>query len=121
MAYEQAIELFGDALRVLDLAGAEAGRRARSCWRWARPRCAPAAWTRVAGRFASPPTPPAARETWSCSPTPALASAPWGLATALADEEGLIPLLEEALERLPEADGALRARLLARLAAALYW
>ena len=51
----------------------------------------------------------------------ALASAPWGLATALTDEEGLIPLLEEALDQLPEADGALRARLLARLAAALYW
>jgi hypothetical protein len=32
-----------------------------------------------------------------------------------------VPLLREALERLPVRDGALRARLLARLAAALYW
>ena len=35
--------------------------------------------------------------------------------------EGPDPALDEALERLPEADGALRARLLARLAAAQYW
>ncbi len=51
----------------------------------------------------------------------ALASAPWGFATALSAEKGLIPLLDEALEQLPEADGALRARLLSRLASALYW
>jgi hypothetical protein len=51
----------------------------------------------------------------------ALRSAPWGLATAMIDEEGLIPLLEETLERLPPTASALRARVLARLAASLYW
>ena len=49
----------------------------------------------------------------------ALASAPWGLATSLADEEVLVPLYDAALEQLP--DGRLRARLLARKAAGLYW
>lgn len=47
-------------------------------------------------------------------------SAPWGVSPGEVDED-LVRLLEEALERLPDADSALRARLLARLATALYW
>ena len=93
----------------------------RSCWQWARPRCAPAASTPVAGRSARPPTPPAAPVTWSCWPTRRWPRRPGAWPRLCTDEEGLIPLLEEALDQLPEADGALRARLLARLAAALYW
>jgi AAA ATPase domain len=121
MAYEQAIELFGDALRVLDLAGDDAGRRAPILL--AMGQAEMRAGRLDAGRRTLRAAADAARSAGDAEllAHAALASAPWGLATALTDEEGLIPLLEEALDRLPEADGALRARLLARLAAALYW
>jgi hypothetical protein len=121
MAYEQAIDLFGDALRALDLQTRELGRRGPVLLSMGQ------AEMRAGRLSAGRATLRRAAETARQLGDPellaraALASAPWGLATALSDEEGLIPLLEEALERLPSTDGAVRARLLARLAAALYW
>jgi tetratricopeptide (TPR) repeat protein len=121
MAYEQAIELFGKALRALDLGPSNPTRRGSillslgqaemRAGRLSAGRATLAKAAEVARHVDDP-------ELLSCA---ALASAPWGLATAMSDEQGLVPLLEEALERLPPADGELRARLLARLAAAQYW
>jgi hypothetical protein len=50
----------------------------------------------------------------------ALRFTPWGLSTAVVDEE-LVAVLQEALDRLTPADRPHHARLLAHLAAALYW
>jgi tetratricopeptide (TPR) repeat protein len=121
MAYEQAIELFGEALGALDLASDDPARRGPVLL--AMGQAEMRAGRLDAGRATLKKTAYEARRAGDDEllAQAALASAPWGLATAMADEEGMIPLLEEALDRLPEADGALRARLLARLAAALYW
>jgi predicted ATPase len=50
----------------------------------------------------------------------ALRAAPWGVATGRVDDE-LVGLLEEALAALDESDSVLRALVLARLGATLYW
>jgi hypothetical protein len=121
MAYEQAIELFCDALQALDLEPSQRQRRGPILLALGQ---AEMRVSRLAeGRATLRRAADIARELDDpeLMARAALASAPWGLATALSDEEGLVPLLEEALERLPEDDGALRARLLARLAAATYW
>src|SRR5689334_6271256 len=121
MAYEQAIELFGEALGAVDLATDDPAQRAPILL--AMGQAEMRAGRLDAGRATLQKTAYEAlrADSEELLAQAALASAPWGLATAMADEEGLIPLLEEALERLPKEDGSLRARLLARLAAALYW
>jgi hypothetical protein len=121
MAYEQAIELFGEALGAVDLASDDPALRTPILL--AMGQAEMRAGRLPSGRATLQKTAYEARRAGSDEllAQAALASAPWGLATAMADEEGLIPLLEEALDRLPKADGPLRARLLARLAAALYW
>ncbi|HET8672724.1 MAG TPA: AAA family ATPase [Thermoleophilaceae bacterium] len=121
MAYEQAIELFGGALRALDLGPRDPARRGSillslgqaemRAGRLAVGRATLAKAAEVGRQVADP----------ELLARAALASAPWGLATAMSDEQGLVPLLEEALKRLPTADGRLRARVIARLAAAQYW
>ncbi len=50
----------------------------------------------------------------------ALGFTPWGLSTAVVDEE-LVATLQEALDSIPAEDRPRHARLLAHLAAALYW
>ncbi len=121
MAYEQAIEHFEDALRALELAPRQPARRGpillglgKAEMRAGRLDVSRANLRRAAGdaRIAGDA---------ELLARAALASSPWGLATALADEENLIPLIEDALERMPPDDCALRAQLLARLAAATYW
>jgi hypothetical protein len=120
-AYEQAVDLFGDALRALELQPGEAARSGSILLSMGQAEMR--AGRLDAGRATLRRAAAVARRLGDTEllARAALASAPWGLATALSAEKGLIPLLEEALDRLPEADGALRARLLARLAAALYW
>jgi DNA-binding SARP family transcriptional activator len=121
LAFEQAIDSFGDALRALDMEPGDPQRRGSIL-------LAMGTAEMRAGRLeASRRTLRKAADLGrSLDDTELLAraalrSAPWGLATAMIDEEGLIPLLEEALERLPPTASALRARVLARLAATLYW
>ncbi len=121
MAWEQAIALFDDALTALDLQLDDPGRRGAVLL--SKGRAEMRAGRHDAGRSTLGEAAEVGRRLGdeALLAQAALASAPPGLATALADEQHLIPLLEEALERLPLADGDLRARLLARLAAALYW
>ena len=121
MAWEQAIDLFDDALTALDLQLDDPGRRGAVLL--SKGRAEMRAGRHDAGRATLGAAAEVGRRLGdeALLAQAALASAPPGLATALADEQRLIPLLEEALERLPAADGDLRARLLARLAAALYW
>lgn len=120
-AYEQAVDLFGDALRALELQPGEAKRRGLILLSMGQAEMR--AGRLDVGRATLQRAADVARRVGDTEllARAALASAPWGLATALSAEKGLIPLFEEALERLPEADDVLRARLLARLAAALYW
>jgi DNA-binding SARP family transcriptional activator len=121
MAYEQAIELFEHALRTLELSRADPAVRGPILLALGQ------AEMRAGRLDASRATLRRAGEDARSLGSPellaraALASAPWGLATALADEEDLVPLVEEAIERLSPDDSALRAQLLARLAAARYW
>jgi hypothetical protein len=117
MAYEQAIDLFAAALDVVE------NHPRRGPLLLARGGAEIAAGRLETGRATLRAAAAEARrgDDPELLAEAALASAPWGLATAIDDEEGLVPLLREALERLPARDGALRARLLARLAAALYW
>ena len=121
MAWEQAIALFDDALTALDLQLDDPGRRGAVLL--SKGRAEMRAGRHDAGRSTLGEAAEVGRRLGdeALLAQAALASAPPGLATALADEQHLIPLLEEALERLPASDGDLRARLLARLAAALYW
>ena len=121
MAWEQAIALFDDALTALDLQLDDPGRRGAVLL--SKGRAEMRAGRHDAGRSTLAAAAEVGRrlDDEALVAQAALASAPPGLATALADEQHLIPLLEEALERLPASDGDLRARLLARLAAALYW
>jgi tetratricopeptide (TPR) repeat protein len=121
MAYESAIELFDSALGVLDLASGEAERRARIrlTMGQAEMRCG----RLEAGRATLRKAADDARLLGDAEllARAALASAPWGLATAMSDEADLIPLLKRARASLPPEDGTLRARLTARLASASYW
>jgi hypothetical protein len=121
LAYEQAIEFFGDALRALELQPLDPERRGAILLAMGSAQMR--AGRLAAGRDTLGQAAELARRAGSSDRLArvALASAPWGLATGLNDEEGLVPLLDEALAQLPEADGALRAQLLARLAAATYW
>jgi hypothetical protein len=121
MAYEQAIQLFGDALSALRLGAGGAAGRGSILLRLGQAEMR--AGRLDAGRATLRKAAAEARGTGDAEllASAAVASAPWGLATATSDEEGLVPLLEEALARLPDDDSALRARLLARLAAAQYW
>ena len=120
-AYEQAVDLFADALRALDMQPGEAERRAAILLSMGQAEMR--AGRLDAGRATLRAAADLARGIGDSEllARAALASAPWGFATALSAEKGLIPLLDEALEQLPETDSALRARLLSRLASALYW
>ncbi len=121
MAWEQAIALFDDALTALGLQLDDPARRGAVLL--SKGRAEMRAGRHDAGRSTLADAAEVGRRLGdeALLAQAALASAPLGLATALADEQHLIPLLEEALEHLPASDGDLRARLLARLAAALYW
>lgn len=121
MAYEHAIDLLYDALRALEMHRPDPGLRGPILLTLGEAEMS--AGRLVAGRATLRGAADDARRLGDADllARAALAAAPWGLATATADEEGLIPLLEEALAGLGTADGALRARLLARLAAAQYW
>jgi DNA-binding SARP family transcriptional activator len=121
MAYEQAIEHFGDALRVLELEPQQPARRGPVLLALgqAEMRAGRLDVSRATLRRAAEDA--RALGDAELLARAALASAPWGMATALAHEESLIPLIQEALDRLALDDSALRAQLLARLAAALYW
>ena len=121
MAYEHAIELFRSALGALELEPGEAHRRAPILL--AMGRAEMRAGRLAAGRATLRMAAGEARRLGDMEllAQAALASAPWGIATAATDEEELIPLLTEARAGLPAVDGALRARVLARLAATLYW
>jgi hypothetical protein len=120
LAYEHAGELYGYALRVLDLIDSDDRRRCELLLALGHSQMG-------AGDV------PAARETLARAAAlarrldlpehlaqAALGSAPWGLSTTILLED-LAGLLDEALRRLPAADSALRARLLAALAVARYW
>jgi tetratricopeptide (TPR) repeat protein len=121
MAYERAIELFDAALGALELqpGGAEQRARLRMAKGETEMRCGRLEAGRATLRKA-------AEDARMLGDTEvlaraALASAPWGLATAMSDEADLIPLLKETRASLPAEDGALRARATARLASAMYW
>lgn len=119
LAYEQAIDFFGDALRALDLKPLDLGARGTVLLELGKAEMR--AGRLEAGRDTLRAAAGVARRRNDSEllAHSALASAPWGLATSLADEEILVPLYDAALERLPH--GSLRARLLARKAAGLYW
>jgi class 3 adenylate cyclase len=120
LAYEHAEELYGYALRALDLLPADDERRCDLLLALGNAQMG-------AGDIA------AARETLAAAAAlarrldlpqhfaqAALGSAPWGLSTTILLED-LAELLAEALGRLPADDTALRARVIAALAVALYW
>jgi tetratricopeptide (TPR) repeat protein len=121
LAYEQAIDFFDDALRALGFESVDPDRRGAILL--ARGNAEISAGRLEAGRMTLATAADLAREVGDSERLGrvALASAPWGLATGLSHEAVLVPLLREALDSLPDADSALRARLLARLAAAVYW
>lgn len=121
MAYEAAIELFGSALRALELGPQQPARRGPILLALgqAQMRAGQHDASRATLRRAADDA--RALGDAELLARAALAAAPWGMATALADEESLIPLLDEALALQEPTDSALRAQLLARLAAARYW
>ncbi|MDA0181680.1 AAA family ATPase [Solirubrobacter phytolaccae] len=121
MAYEDAIDLFGQGLTVVEDDPRAPERRGRLLL--AKGQAQIGAGLLADGRETLRAAAGAARDRYDPEllARAALAFAPWGLATATSDEEGLIPFLREALDGLPPGDGTLRARVLARLAAALYW
>ncbi|MBA3327822.1 MAG: AAA family ATPase, partial [Solirubrobacterales bacterium] len=119
LAYEQAAELFEQALEVLELTRTDLRRRATL-------RLGLGEAQARAGR-------PQARETFleaaaaaRAADAPDLLGAaaigmgPFGLAAGFVDDAH-VALLEEALDRLGTGDDPLRVRLLGSLAAALYW
>ena len=118
-AYEEAANLYRLALDALDQLDADPEQRARLMLAWARAR---ARSNHVAGRAALLEAAEAARglaDPRLLAET-ALAMRAWPRGAGVLDDQPC-GVLAEALERLGDRDPALRARLLARLAASLYY
>jgi hypothetical protein len=120
LAYEQAAELFDAALRALDLTGEPDDRRSGEL-------------LLARGQAQMHAGDDAARETLLAAVELAerlgdhnllgrcaLSLGGFGLSPGIVDEQ-LVAVLERALDALDPADSALRARLLVRLAVAIYW
>jgi ATP/maltotriose-dependent transcriptional regulator MalT len=119
MAYDQAIEFFGAALRTLELGPQHPKRRGTILLALGQAELhtgrleASRATLRQAAEDA--------RQLGDSEllAQVALTSSPWDPAIALADEKELMPLIQEAADRLALDDSALHAQLLARMAAAM--
>jgi hypothetical protein len=118
-AYEQAAELFELALEMNELAGQEATRKAELLLALGR---AQARADYLAARETLIAAGEAARAAGNARllAEAGLSMRVWPLGAGVLDEQPG-KLLEEALDRLDDGDVALRARVLARLAAALYY
>jgi hypothetical protein len=120
LAYEHAETMYRRALQALELLGADEERRCRLLISLGE------AQTRAGDHAAGRETLRRAVELARGLGDPrllasaALRFTPWGLSTAVIDEE-LVAVLQEALDRLPAEARPQHARLVAQLAAALYW
>jgi tetratricopeptide (TPR) repeat protein len=120
LAYERAADLFDAALRVLDLTG-EPDEKRRGELLLARGQAQMHAGEDAA-RACLLEAVGLARELGDTDllARAALSLGGFGLSPGIVDDQ-LVAVLEEALERVDPADSALRARLLVRLAVAIYW
>jgi hypothetical protein len=118
-AYEEAANLYGLALDALDQLDPDPELRAQLMLAWARAR---ARSNHLAGRDALLEAADAARHADDprLFAEAALAMRAWPRGGGVLDDQPS-GVLEEALDRVGKADQALRARLLARLAASLYY
>ncbi len=120
LAYEHAEVRYRQALRALALVGDDPRRRGELLV--ALGEAETRSGDQAAGRATLRRAAAVARELGDSGllAQAALGFTPWGLSTAVVDEE-LVATLQEALDSIPAGDRPRHARLLAHLAAALYW
>ena len=120
LAYEHAEGTYRQALRALELGGDDPSLRCRLLISLGEAQTR--AGDQAAGRDTLRTAATLARDLGDGEllGQAALRFTPWGLSTAVVDEE-LVALLQEALDCITPSDRPQQARLLAHLAAALYW